>query len=698
MSRACARACSCALVAVVAVGCDSTRHRIGSAGRRARRAEVARVRELRREHALPGRPALLRPHVPAHRALDGRRLLRRAGALPREGRPRGRDRRVRQALGHYDAEKIALPPDVDCAYGATLAAASAKKEHAELGARVLHRCVLAVPVGSPLREHALGELATLADAGLDPLLLGAHQARRPLPDARAPRSRRPTSSRSRVAREPADQHEDVRADSRASSRDAELQPALVACWEALQHRDQEGRARGHAGDQGRRSTSREYEDEAGPVRRDQGRAAVRMPAGPRGRRRGVRPPGRRAGRSRASGSATRSATKAHDHDQVGRACGAGRGSYERRGPQPDLRAMTLGDAEAFAVAQGWPRFRGEQVWRWVHDKGARSFDEMTNLARDARARARRARAMIGSLEVAEVQTSHDGTRKLRLVTRDGQSIESVLIPDGDKTTQCISSQVGCAVDCQFCATAKLGLKRNLDAGEIVDQVYLARRLLAEVEPGAGSRTSSTWAWASRSTTTTTWSRRCASSPHDKGAGLVAAADHGVDVGPRAQARAARQRGRPAEPRGLAQRAERRDPRRDHADQPQVEHRQAARRAAGVSARAAPPDHVRVRAARRRQRLARRRRPAREAAARHQVQGQHHPVQPAPRGAVRAARRPRSIDAFQSECKRLGLPTYLRTPRGDDIDAACGQLANRTGGAPIVPLRVRKGPPPAPAVD
>src|SRR5262245_54009564 len=60
---------------------------------------------------------------------------------------------------------------------------------------------------------------------------------------------------------------------------------------------------------------------------------------------------------------------------------------------------------------------------------------------------------------------------------------SVIIPDGDKTTQCISSQVGCAVDCQFCATAKMGLKRNLDAGEIVDQVYLARRLLAEVEPG-----------------------------------------------------------------------------------------------------------------------------------------------------------------------------------------------------------------------
>jgi 23S rRNA (adenine2503-C2)-methyltransferase len=145
---------------------------------------------------------------------------------------------------------------------------------------------------------------------------------------------------------------------------------------------------------------------------------------------------------------------------------------------PDLRAMTLADAEALAVASGWPRFRGEQVWRWVHDKGARGFAEMTNVApamRDEWA----ARARIGGLAIAEVQTSRDGTKKLRLVTRDGQSIESVLIPDGDKLTQCISSQVGCAVDCQFCATAKLGLVRNLDAGEIVDQVYLARAL----EPG-----------------------------------------------------------------------------------------------------------------------------------------------------------------------------------------------------------------------
>ena len=80
-----------------------------------------------------------------------------------------------RALGHYDSEKIALPPDVDCAYGAALAAGKAKKDHAELGARVLHRCILAVPVGSSLRDKALADLATLADAGLDPLALGRTQ-------------------------------------------------------------------------------------------------------------------------------------------------------------------------------------------------------------------------------------------------------------------------------------------------------------------------------------------------------------------------------------------------------------------------------------------------------------------------------------------------------------------------------------------
>jgi hypothetical protein len=92
--------------------------------------------------------------------------------LKRNGDIEGAIDAYNRALGHYDSEKIALPPDVDCAYGAALAAGKAKKEHAELGARVLHRCMLAVPVGSRLRDQALADLATLSDTGLDPLALG----------------------------------------------------------------------------------------------------------------------------------------------------------------------------------------------------------------------------------------------------------------------------------------------------------------------------------------------------------------------------------------------------------------------------------------------------------------------------------------------------------------------------------------------
>lgn len=97
-----------------------------------------------------------------------------AGALARNrGDVEGAIASYAHALAQYDAEKVALPPDLDCAYGAALGAGRANKEHAELAARVLHRCVLAVPAGSRLREQALAELAALSEVGLDPLLLGA---------------------------------------------------------------------------------------------------------------------------------------------------------------------------------------------------------------------------------------------------------------------------------------------------------------------------------------------------------------------------------------------------------------------------------------------------------------------------------------------------------------------------------------------
>jgi len=358
--------------------------------------------------------------------------------------------------------------------------------------------------------------------------------------------------------------------------------------------------------------------------------------------------------------------------------------------------MTLDDAEAFAVAQGWARFRGEQVWRWVHEKAARSFDEMTNLSRDVRARLAEV-ARVGGLTIAEIQTSHDGTRKLRLVTHDGQSIESVLIPDGEKTTQCISSQVGCAVDCQFCATGKLGLKRNLDAGEIVDQVYLARRLLAEVDPG---RRITNVVYMGMGEPLHNYDNLVASLrilTHDKGLGLS-------------------QRRITVSTSGLVPKLER------------LGH-ETVRPNLAISLNA-PNDAIRdeimpinrkwnigqLLAALRAYPLEQRRRLTFEyvllAGVNDAVADATQlakllrglkckvniiPYNPHPEAPYARPSR-EAVTAFQNECKRLGMPTYLRTPRGDDIDAACGQLANRVLGAPIVPLRIRKGPPPPPPVD
>jgi 23S rRNA (adenine2503-C2)-methyltransferase len=365
--------------------------------------------------------------------------------------------------------------------------------------------------------------------------------------------------------------------------------------------------------------------------------------------------------------------------------------------KPDLRAMTLDDAEAFAVAQGWPRFRGEQVWRWVHQHGVRSFDEMSNLPRDVRADLA-TRAQIGTLSIAEVQTSSDGTRKLRLLTRDGQSIESVLIPDGEKTTQCISSQVGCAVDCQFCATAKMGLKRNLDPGEIVDQVYLARRLLAEVDP---ERKLTNLVYMGMGEPLHNYDNMVKSLrilTHDKGAGLG-------------------QRRITVSTSGLVPKLEKLGKEED------------VRPNLAVSLNA-PNDEIRdeimpinrkwnigkLLAALRAYPLEQRRRitfeyvllagvndSLRDAAQLSKllrglkckvniIPWNPHPEAPYQRPA------PEVIEAFQNECKRLGLPTYLRTPRGDDIDAACGQLANRSNGSPVVPLRIRREKPPPPPVE
>jgi 23S rRNA (adenine2503-C2)-methyltransferase len=145
----------------------------------------------------------------------------------------------------------------------------------------------------------------------------------------------------------------------------------------------------------------------------------------------------------------------------------------------DLRALTPAELSARLTAEGLPAYRGEQVFRWLHGQGVESADEMTNVPKEARD-ALVAAVPLRPLATDVVQEAKDGTRKLRFRTVDGRAIESVLIPDDDqdrdKLTLCVSSQVGCAMDCGFCATATLGYGRNLTAGEIVEQVYRATKL------------------------------------------------------------------------------------------------------------------------------------------------------------------------------------------------------------------------------
>jgi 23S rRNA (adenine2503-C2)-methyltransferase len=138
--------------------------------------------------------------------------------------------------------------------------------------------------------------------------------------------------------------------------------------------------------------------------------------------------------------------------------------------------MKLAALETLVAEWDLPKYRAEQLYTWIHRRGASSTEEMTNLSKDLRSRISK-KADLRPLEVKKVVVSEDGTKKLRLHCTDGAVVESVLIPNDGKITQCLSTQVGCALGCNFCATATLGLKRNLSVGEIVDQVYRAQRLL-----------------------------------------------------------------------------------------------------------------------------------------------------------------------------------------------------------------------------
>ena len=141
----------------------------------------------------------------------------------------------------------------------------------------------------------------------------------------------------------------------------------------------------------------------------------------------------------------------------------------------DLKDLSPDALVEFLSGMGKEKFRAVQILRWIYQRKVTDFSAMTDLAKDFREDLAR-RATISTFSEEAVEVSTDGTRKFLFRLDDGKSVETVLIPmEGDRNTLCISTQVGCAMQCSFCLTGTFGLERNLSAGEIVNQVCAVRK-------------------------------------------------------------------------------------------------------------------------------------------------------------------------------------------------------------------------------
>jgi len=140
-----------------------------------------------------------------------------------------------------------------------------------------------------------------------------------------------------------------------------------------------------------------------------------------------------------------------------------------------LKGLTLPELENFVLELGWEKFRAKQIFKWLYNKQVDDYSQMTDLPRIYRDELSQI-AQINELKLITFEKSNcDGTIKFLFQLRDGQKIESVLIPDESRLTLCVSTQVGCPIDCKFCATGAMGFRRNLSAGEIVDQIIQAQK-------------------------------------------------------------------------------------------------------------------------------------------------------------------------------------------------------------------------------
>ena len=150
----------------------------------------------------------------------------------------------------------------------------------------------------------------------------------------------------------------------------------------------------------------------------------------------------------------------------------------------NLLGMTRAQLEHFFTEMGEKKFRAQQVMKWIHHQGVCDFQVMTNLGKALRERLETL-AEITPPSISSQQDSTDGTRKWAISVTGGALVEAVLIPEGDRATLCVSSQVGCSLDCKFCSTGKQGFQRDLTAAEIIGQVWLAINSYDGWQPGKG---------------------------------------------------------------------------------------------------------------------------------------------------------------------------------------------------------------------
>ena len=144
----------------------------------------------------------------------------------------------------------------------------------------------------------------------------------------------------------------------------------------------------------------------------------------------------------------------------------------------DLKNLSPGELQEFLGSFGKERYRSTQILRWFYQKGVHSFDEMTNLSKRFRQELSQV-GFISTLHLLRMEQSRDGTKKFLFQLEDGNQIESVLIPDKTRLTLCLSTQVGCAFGCRFCLTGKIGWKRDLTVSEILNQILVVKKILPE---------------------------------------------------------------------------------------------------------------------------------------------------------------------------------------------------------------------------